>query len=402
MSNEINNAIINITTPKPIGVKGFGGILIAGTSARGETMQLVLGTGTAGLRWAAESSGTKYIGVEYVDPGVPDTALSVSLTGSGTKSSPYKITATLGTDVNGDISSTAADIKSAAEAVAGVAGGSGIVTVSLVESPGDGYASVQNLQPLGAVSSPETDLKTYSNPDDMLLDGYLESSPEYISVSAMYSQEVKPAEVKVFQLSSYDNLATEMAALIDAGYDDWYHFLVGSRDKADIVKAMSYISTHERHGYFCTSDQTIQDEAIPMNCSVMVHNEPNTYPEAAWVGYAAPQTIGQITWDSVPLTGYNVSGVTETEKNTLISKGINIIGKMGSVNVSWPGTAGGGSSNFTFIDINHGRDVLSARLAESFWNLKINNPKVGMTQTGLNMIEATYGPFASLDSYGLR
>lgn len=388
MANEINNIVINITSTKPVGQKGFGGILVLGTSVRDEFAQTTIGTGTAGLVWKAVTAGTQYISVEYLDPAAANQALSVVRTGSGTSADPYKITVSLATDAGSLITSTAADIKAAAEAVAEVAGASSIVSVTLVQSPGDGVVSTATLTTLEAVvsSDPATDLKTVSSADELLAEGYMATSPEYLMVSSLLSQEVKPNEVQVFQISSYANLATEVAALIDAGYSDWYHMLVTSRDKADILPAMSYIQSHERMGYFCTSDTSMKSETIPGNCFVMVHNQPETYPEAALVGYCAPQPIGSLTWDSVPLTGIPISGVSESEKNQLLDAHINIIGRMGGVNVSWAGTLGDGN----YVDARQGRDWLAARLREAWWFLKINNSKVEMTMRGIRQIEAAF------------
>ncbi len=386
MANEINNIVINITSSKPVGQKGFGGILVLGTSARGEYMQATIGSGTSGLVWKASETGNKYIAVEYVDPASADQSLSVARTGSGTSADPYLITVSLATDSGSNLTSTAAQIKTAAEAVANVAGASAIVTLTLVQAPGDGLVSAVSETDLTAVSDPASDLKTVSSLDDMIAEGYLSTSPEYLLVSSLLSQEVKPAEIQLFQISSYANLATEVAALINAGYSDWYHMLIASRDKADILTAMSYISTHERMGYFCTADQTIASETLAGNCLVMVHNQPETYPEAALVGYCAPQPIGSLTWDSVPLTGIPISALTETEKNTLLDAHVNIIGKMGGVNVSWAGTLGDGN----YVDVRQGRDWLAARLREAWWFLKINNSKVEMTMRGVRQIEAAF------------
>lgn len=386
MANEINNIVINITSTKPVGQKGFGRILVLGTSARGEFVQTVIGAGTSGLLWKAAEAGDKYISVEYVDPAAASQPLSVVRTGSGTAVDPYKITVSLATDAGSVITSTAADIKTAAEGVANVAGASGIVTVALVLAPGTGVAAASALKMLELVSEPATDLKTVSTADELIALGYLATSPEYLMVSSLLSQEVKPSEVQVFQISSYDHLATEVAALIDAGYSDWYHMLVTTRTKADILKAMDYIKTHERMGYFCTADHTIKDVTIPGNCFVMVHNQPATYPEAALVGYCAPQPIGSLTWDSVPVSGIPISGVTETLKNELLAKHVNIIGRMGGVNVSWAGTLGDGN----YVDARQGRDWLAARLREAWWFLKINSPKVEMTMRGIRQIEAAF------------
>jgi phage tail sheath protein FI len=125
--------VIEITDgPRPIRTVNSAVIGLVGTAPDAEAAvaaSATLGTGTAALTFAAETPGIagNAISVRLKHPGTASASLSVALSGQA-------ITVNLATDAGGVITSTAAAIKTALDANAGIAalvdvtsGGSGVV-----------------------------------------------------------------------------------------------------------------------------------------------------------------------------------------------------------------------------------------------------------------------------------
>ncbi|MDI7195474.1 DUF3383 family protein [Leptospira santarosai] len=382
--SEINNINISIAlSTLPLAQKGFGLVMIAGDTIRQVKYELSVLSGTSGLKWRAASPGEKFIQIRYVVNG-NNTPLSVTRTGSGTSSSPHVITVAVGTNASGLPISTAAQIKTAAEAVSNVAGASKIVDVLLIQAPGDGVVSEFLQAPLIDKNGSFVEVTDA----DQLLDpsiGYQANDPEYKMAGQVFAGETRAEKVVVFKISSFSNLVADIAALRNSGKDDWYWLLITSRVKADIQAAAAYIDTLEKCGMFATSDQTTADEFKPERSALIVSNFANEFPDARVLGECATQEIGSVTWDSKRLGNQKNSGVTMAEQTALLAKKVNLIREMGGVNVFWEGTMMGGQ----YIDIINGRDLTKARLTESWHSLKINNKKLPMTIGGLRMIEAS-------------
>ncbi|EMP81961.1 hypothetical protein LEP1GSC162_0761 [Leptospira santarosai str. CBC1531] len=316
--SEINNINISIAlSTLPLAQKGFGLVMIAGDTIRQVKYELSILSETSGLKWRAASPGEKFIQIKYVVNG-NNTPLSVTRTGSGTSSSPHVITVAVGTNASGLPISTAAQIKTAAEAVSNVAGASKIVDVLLIQAPGDGVVSEFLQAPFIDKNGSFVEVTDA----DQLLDpsiGYQANDPEYKMAGQVFAGETRAEKVVVFKISSFSNLVADIAALRNSGKDDWYWLLITSRVKADIQAAAAYIDTLEKCGMFATSDQTTADEFKPERSALIVSNFANEFPDARTLGECATQEIGSVTWDSKRLGNQKNSGVTMAEQTTLLS-----------------------------------------------------------------------------------
>lgn len=220
---------------------------------------------------------------------------------------------------------------------------------------------------------------------DELLDasiGFANTDAEYKMAQAIFSQSPRLDKIAVCGITSFANLATDLATLRNSGKDAWYYLLITSREKADIAIADAYINSLEKMGFFGSDDQTIVSSGERTSIWITTHND--EYPDAAIVGKCGGEQIGQVSWDSKQLNGISNSDVTMSEQSALLADNFNLIREMGGVNVSWEGKTMSGQ----YIDSVISRDYLKARFIEALQSLKINNKKVPYDNRGIGMTEA--------------
>jgi len=220
---------------------------------------------------------------------------------------------------------------------------------------------------------------------DELLDssiGFVNTDPEYLMAQKIFSQSPRVEKVAVCFVDDFANLATALATYRNNGYDNWYYLLITSRDKTDIAVADAYINSLEKMGFFATSDQTITSTGE--RTVILISNNAHEFPEAAWIGRCAAETIGSITWDSKQLSGQKNSDITATQQTSLLASNFNVLREMGGVVVTWEGKTASGQ----YIDNIQGRDFLKARITEALQSLKINNRKIPMDGRGIALTEA--------------
>ncbi|MFQ3854544.1 hypothetical protein ACLK29_04590 [Leptospira kirschneri] len=383
--SQISNISINISLKTlPLSQKGFGLALVAGDTPRHVNYELDVLSNSAGIKWRSIVLGDVHIQIQYLAVG-HNTALTVTRTGAGTANSPYIISVALATDSQGNVLSTAAQIKAAAEAVSEVGGQNKIVSLSLLHSPGDGVATAFDALYLVDTTEPYIEIQ---DPDNLLdpAIGYTPNSPEYKMAAAIFSQSPRVDKIAVLKINSFATVVSELADLRNDGFDDWYWLLTTTRDKAEIKTISTYLNTLEKCYISATSDQSAIDALLGDERTLLtISNHAEDYPDAAAFGRCGSMPIGSVTWDSKQLNGQKNSDVSMSEQSQILAKHGNLIREMGGVNVFWEGTTMSGQ----YIDIINGRDFLKARLQEAYHSLKINNDKISMTTSGLKLIEAT-------------
>lgn len=222
---------------------------------------------------------------------------------------------------------------------------------------------------------------------DELLDpsiGYLATDPEYKMAQAIFSQTPRPEKIAVTQLTSFANIATDLALLRETK-DNWYWLLITDKSKSVIQQVATYINSLEKVGLFATSDISTLAGMNEERAAILISDFANEHPEAAWFGRCGSVPIGSISWDCKQLSGQQNSNLTQSEQSSILAANGNVIRELGGVDVTFEGKTMSGQ----YIDIINGRDYLKARLIEAFQSLKINNDKVPMTQSGLGMLEAS-------------
>ncbi|UOG39366.1 DUF3383 family protein [Leptospira noguchii] len=360
----------------PVSQMGFGLPMILGIKAPIYFLQI--GTTSSGLIWKSATSGVVFIQVKYIITG-NNTTLSVVRSGTGTENDPYTITVNVATNGSGVATSTAHQIKLAAEAVSNVAGATRIVDVVEVANTGSGVVS--------AFAQAALNYERYmeiTSADDLLELGFSSSDREYIQATKVFRQTPRPKTVSIFLLTAWANAATEIAALRNSGKDAWFKTIATTHNKNEIYTLGDYLASIEKMFFACTDDLTALVARNSIWEYLMIHKNPDSFPEAAWVGNTAPRRVGSYNYAYLPLDGVENSGYTNSQTSSILSDKGNLIVDFGGRQVPYPGI----STAQVYADVVENRVWLKARLRENITNLFLNSDVVPYTIQGIQMIEA--------------
>lgn len=381
MANYIQDIKVDILKQtRTLSQRGFGKALIVGETA--PFYSKIFGTGTSGIKVTAKVRGTVYYSVVIADPEGINQSLSVARTGSGTEGSPYIITINLATDGSGDITSTAAEVKAAAEASADVAHPTtGIVSVDLISDDGSGVMAVSVSTGLTGVRYNEfTELTEAAAV-------YPTDSVEYLMVSAFFRQNPRPPLVAVYSRDSGADIATTLTALFE-NHNDWWALLINNRTKTHLNAAGTWCLTNKKFFIGCTDDLTALDDRDNEREAYVIHDQPTTYPDAAWAGLMLPKTPGSATWKwkspaGLTTTQLPVVEFSSTNLKTIRSNNGNTFTQFGNFVHSNEGVTTSGE----FIDVIHSQDWVQSRIEESIMAILLENDKIAMDNAGIAQIE---------------
>ncbi|EKR46025.1 PF11863 family protein [Leptospira interrogans serovar Grippotyphosa str. UI 12769] len=360
----------------PVSQMGFGLPMILGIKAPTYFLQIL--SGSAGLIWKSVTPGIVFIQVKYIVSG-NNTALSVVRSGTGTENDPFVITVNVATNGTGVATSTAHQVKLAAEAVSNIAGATKIVDVIEVANAGSGVVSSFSQGPLYYERYMEI-----TSADDLLELGFLSTDKEYIQVTKVFRQTPRPKTVAVFLLTAWANAATEIANLRNTGKDAWFKTLAITHIKSEIYTLGDYLGSIEKMFFACTDDLTALVGRNSIWEFVTLHKNPDSFPEAAWVGNTAPRRVGSYNYAYLPLDGVENSGYTNSQTSSIFSDNGNLIVEFGGKQVPFPGI----STGKVYADVVENRVWLKARLRENITSLFLNSDVVPYTIQGIQMIEA--------------
>ncbi|RHX87302.1 DUF3383 family protein [Leptospira stimsonii] len=360
----------------PVSQMGFGLPLILGIKA--PTYSLQISNNSSGLIWKSTTPGVVFIQVKYVVSG-NNTALSVVRGGTGTSNDPYVIAVNVATDASGNATSTAHQIKLAAEAVANIGGASKIVEISEVSDSGSGIVSSFVQTPLAYERYMEI-----TSADDLLDLGFTSVDKEYLQAGNAFRQTPRPKTIAVFLLTSWSNAATEISNLRGSGKDAWFKTIATTHDKSEIHALGDYLASIEKMFFACTDDITAMTGRNSIWEFYMLHKNPNSFPEAAWVGNSAPRRVGSYNYAYLPLDGVENSGYTNSQVSTVFADNGNLIVDFGGRQVPYPGI----STAQVYADVVENRAWLKARLKENIASLFLNSDVVPYTIQGIQMIES--------------
>ncbi|WP_061286326.1 DUF3383 family protein [Leptospira interrogans] len=360
----------------PVSQMGFGLPLILGVKE--PTYSLQVSGNSGGLIWKSTHTGIVFIQIKYVVSG-NNTSLSVVRTGTGTENDPYIISVNVSTDANGVATSTAHQIKLAAESISNIAGATKIVDVIEVANSGSGVVSAFAQTALGYERYMEI-----SSSDDLLELGFISSDKEYIQAAQMFRQTPRPKRVAVFLLTSWSAVSAEISALRNSGKDSWFKTIATTHDKETIHALGDYLASIEKMFFACSDDLSVLTGRNSIWEYITLHKTPNSFPEAAWVGNSAPRRVGSYNYAYLPLDGVENSGYTNSQVSSVFAENGNLIVDFGGKQVPYPGISTGN----VYADVVENRSWLKARLKENISSLFLNSDVVPYTIQGIQMIEA--------------
>ncbi|EKR73606.1 DUF3383 family protein [Leptospira noguchii] len=360
----------------PVSQMGFGLPLILGVKE--PTYSLQVSGNSSGLIWKSAHTGIVFIQVKYVVSG-NNTSLSVVRAGTGTENDPYVISVNVSTDANGAATSTAHQVKLAAESISNIAGANKIVEVTEVANSGSGVVSAFAQTALSYERYMEI-----SSSDDLLELGFTSSDKEYIQAAQMFRQTPRPKRVAVFLLTSWSSALIEISALRNSGKDSWFKTIATTHDKETIHVLGDYLASIEKMFFACTDDLNVLTGRNSIWEYITLHKTPDSFPEAAWVGNSVPRRVGSYNYAYLPLDGVENSGYTNSQVSSVFSENGNLIVDFGGKQVPYPGISTGN----VYADVVENRSWLKARLKENISSLFLNSDVVPYTIQGIQMIEA--------------
>ncbi|EMN00514.1 PF11863 family protein [Leptospira noguchii str. 1993005606] len=360
----------------PVSQMGFGLPLILGVKE--PTYSLQVSGNSSGLIWKSAHTGIVFIQVKYVVSG-NNTSLSVVRAGTGTENDPYVISVNVSTDTNGAATSTAHQVKLAAESISNIAGANKIVEVTEVANSGSGVVSAFAQTALSYERYMEI-----SSSDDLLELGFTSSDKEYIQAAQMFRQTPRPKRVAVFLLTSWSSALIEISALRNSGKDSWFKTIATTHDKETIHALGDYLASIEKMFFACTDDLNVLTGRNSIWEYITLHKTPDSFPEAAWVGNSVPRRVGSYNYAYLPLDGVENSGYTNSQVSSVFSENGNLIVDFGGKQVPYPGISTGN----VYADVVENRCWLKARLKENISSLFLNSDVVPYTIQGIQMIEA--------------
>lgn len=360
----------------PVSQMGFGLPMILGIKAPIYFLQI--SSGSSGLIWKSVTPGIAFVQVKYIVSG-NNTALSVVRSGTGAENDPFVITVNVATNGTGVATSTAHQIKLAAEAVSNIAGATKIVDVVEVANAGSGVVSSFPQTALGYERYMEI-----TSADNLLELGFLSTDKEYIQATKIFRQTPRPKTVAVYLLTAWANAAAEIAALRNTGKDAWFKTIATTHSKSEICALGDYLASIEKMYFACTDDLTILVGRNSIWEYITLHKNPDSFPEAAWVGNTAPRRVGSYNYAYLPLDGVENSGYTDSQTSSIFSDKGNLIVDFGKAQVPFPGVSTGN----VFADVVENRVWLKARLRENITSLFLNSDVVPYSIQGLQMVES--------------
>jgi len=195
----------------------------------------------------------------------------------------------------------------------------------------------------------------------------------------------------------YDDALTA-AALIDA---DFYAVVIDNNSCPNMDKVARWALANDRLAAFAPQytkpSQFVTGEfASGADYTALMANdaafglftaEPrSTFKECAWLADMLPRDPGSATWAFKTLDGVGADSWTATERTLIESsthKG-NHYAAEASIGITRPGKTFGGE----WLDVVRGLDWFTARLEERLFSLLVNSPKVPYTDAGVAMVES--------------
>lgn len=226
----------------------------------------------------------------------------------------------------------------------------------------------------------------YSDLQALAVD-FAADTEEYKMAAAIFAQEPRPAQVAVYGMLYGGIDPAELAAALNAlmlTNSDWYVLHCPEQGDEEITALSAWIDTQDKL-YFATTTRKELFATLNSEKTILVyHDEPDSYPEAAWTGRCLTEVIGSVTWKfktlngiaPVPINATDYAQIHEDNGNTYVTKmGINQ-------------TSEGKTTAGEYIDVIMSQHWLKARMAESVQRLLSVSKKIPYDNTGIAMVVA--------------
>lgn len=171
--------------------------------------------------------------------------------------------------------------------------------------------------------------------------------------------------------------------------DDWYFLLSTDRAAEDIEELASWVAANHKLYVACPDENVADTIALAGvlasdRTALIYHDDPDSCPDAAWVGRCAPELPGSITWKFKTLDGIAPADVTTTNVSDLHAANVQTYVQKYGVNQTSEGKVTSGE----YIDVIRSQDFVEARLSEAISRLLFTSPKVPFDNRGIALVVA--------------
>jgi hypothetical protein len=242
---------------------------------------------------------------------------------------------------------------------------------------------------------------TYSDPADLLTNGYTNTSLEYVYATAMVSQAIRPTVFKVAQRSASGGLDADISAA-DAVDPTWYGLVVPSASDGDILTSAKQIESMTKIGIFAspntdiggtgTADLASQLKTLSLTRSGVIFSPASAALgiDAAIMGLQLPKPPGSSNWFGRNLNGIAEDTLTAQQQSACIGtpvagisgKNANIYQSVGGIGIFEMGTMASGM----FIDLRIGTDSLRSTIKTNIMSAVAASEKIPYTDQGCQII----------------
>lgn len=192
-----------------------------------------------------------------------------------------------------------------------------------------------------------------------------------------------------------DTVANDLAA-VKIENDDWYALILHSHVQADVEAAAAWIETEYKIYGTSGSDVNIYSSGSTTDVAATLkglnyentfgkfHPNPETFPEAGWLGKQLPTLPGESTWKFKTIAGIAVTSLTSTQSSVIDGKNFNTYESVGGVAITGEGVMASGEK----IDVTRTIHWTSARVKEEVFGLMASSKKIPFTDGGVAAIKA--------------
>ena len=222
------------------------------------------------------------------------------------------------------------------------------------------------------------------------------TSNAYLMTQKLLGGDIRPTNFMIGVKNSTETYTIGLQAIM-AYNDDWYAIAIDSVQEGDIKEVAAVIQAERKIFGASSADADILDAAViddigsflkdgSYDRTFLVYhpNAATEFPEVGWMGGQIAEVPGSNTWSFKGAPGVQVTRLSATQVNTLESKQVNFLTRLGGVNVFRNGNMSEGS----FIDVIIGIDWLQARMQEQIFYRLATKKKIPYTSAGAMMIEA--------------
>ncbi len=221
--------------------------------------------------------------------------------------------------------------------------------------------------------------RIYSDPDDMLADGYTTTDPEYKQAVLYTSQEKRAADFAVFTTASSGDLITSLN--LAKSEIEFYAVLSPSRAKSELHGIADWVLANEKLFIGSSSDLTVLTDRSNIREAYFLHSDEAQYADSGICGLVLPEVPGSVTWKWQEVAGITTPNFSATQLNQIRTANGQTFEKVSGYLMSNGGITTGGQ----FIDIIQIRDYAKARMYEAIIR-NLRGGTTGMDADGISVL----------------